>query len=507
MKNEEFSKLVSRNAGDRQRRSASVGGEEEPLAGQIDTKTIVRREIERDEGERRKHKASKRKHEHGKDKGDGKKAKQQGGDLDDEQGEDVNGDKYRDRAAERRRDNGTATDATDFSALSLRPEETQFLGGDAEHAHLVKGLDFALLKKMRGKISTAKRSPEFPKPKQEEVQTTTAKVRTGLAKRLMSALKVFEAQSPSNLKASTTSTTVDRFQPGRNSYMFDIKTDMLQFAYQIPTGIQRSRADCPVPPRRLKVTIDGETDQKLHKIMTHVRAGTGRKVASKKRHRPSAGSDQVTMAGRLVARDSEHDKGCPKSEKGSAKSDIERKTIVEPVLEDTELEANVGDSVEVDLRPGDELFQDSKTGVPKTKSAEEHVVETRTGGYFGEIVRKGVQNISTNFTAKDLIEDLFEKNKEDTPVVSVEAPVKLESEDDEIADVQPGLVAMGPDVPREHQKGGRSPDSNKQPIENRSAKPDREMDKSRGGGGGKSVLFRRSGDRVRRYDQHRDVRK
>uniref|UniRef100_A0A7S2ZDB1 RED-like N-terminal domain-containing protein n=1 Tax=Rhodosorus marinus TaxID=101924 RepID=A0A7S2ZDB1_9RHOD len=269
MKNEEFSKLVSRKAGgQQQRRSGSFAGEEEPLAGQIDTKTIVRREIERDEGEKRKHKALKRKHGQARDKGEGKKSKQQVGDVNDEQGEDLNGEKYRDRAAERRRDIETATDATDFSTLSLRPEETQFLGGDEEHAHLVKGLDFALLRKMRGKISAAKESPETPKLKQEAVQTTTAKVRTGLAKRLMSALKVFEVQSLSNLNASAaTSTTVDRFQPRRNSYMFDIKTDMLQFAYQIPTGIQRSRADCPVPPRRLEVRIDSETDQKLHKVI------------------------------------------------------------------------------------------------------------------------------------------------------------------------------------------------------------------------------------------------
>uniref|UniRef100_A0A7S3E8F0 RED-like N-terminal domain-containing protein n=1 Tax=Rhodosorus marinus TaxID=101924 RepID=A0A7S3E8F0_9RHOD len=395
MKNEEFSKLVSRKAGgQQQRRSGSFAGEEEPLAGQIDTKTIVRREIERDEGEKRKHKALKRKHGQARDKGEGKKSKQQVGDVNDEQGEDLNGEKYRDRAAERRRDIETATDATDFSTLSLRPEETQFLGGDEEHAHLVKGLDFALLRKMRGKISAAKESPETPKLKQEAVQTTTAKVRTGLAKRLMSALKVFEVQSLSNLNASAaTSTTVDRFQPRRNSYMFDIKTDMLQFAYQIPTGIQRSRADCPVPPRRLEVRIDSETDQKLHKVMTHVRAVTGRKVANKRRHRPSPGSDQVTMVGRLVARDLEEGGGCTQAAKGSAKSAVEKKPIVEALLEDTELKANVRDSVEVDLRPGDELFQDSKTRVPETKSVAEHVVETRTGGYFGEIVRKGVQNI------------------------------------------------------------------------------------------------------------------
>jgi len=127
--------------------------------------------------------------------------------------------------------------------------------------------------------------------------------------------------------------------------------------------------------------------------MTHVRAVTGRKVANKRRHRPSPGSDQVTMVGRLVARDLEEGGGCTQAAKGSAKSAVEKKPIVEALLEDTELKANVRDSVEVDLRPGDELFQDSKTRVPETKSVAEHVVETRTGGYFGEIVRKGVQNI------------------------------------------------------------------------------------------------------------------
>mmetsp|Transcript_11755 Transcript_11755/g.17007 ORF Transcript_11755/g.17007 Transcript_11755/m.17007 type:complete len:97 (+) Transcript_11755:1502-1792(+) len=89
------------------------------------------------------------------------------------------------------------------------------------------------------------------------------------------------------------------------------------------------------------------------------------------------------MAGRLIPRDFGDDKGCEKSTEGSAKPDIERKTIVEPVLEGTQLEADVRDSVEVDLRPGDELFQDSTTGVPRTKLADELVMETKTGGYFG----------------------------------------------------------------------------------------------------------------------------
>lgn len=33
-------------------------------------------------------------------------------------------------------------------------EESKFLGGDMEHTHLVKGLDYALLDKVRAEIST-----------------------------------------------------------------------------------------------------------------------------------------------------------------------------------------------------------------------------------------------------------------------------------------------------------------------------------------------------------------
>lgn len=58
-------------------------------------------------------------------------------------------DRYRDRATERRL--GTAKEYTisEDAAKSLTVEESKYLGGDMEHTHLVKGLDFALLAKMR----------------------------------------------------------------------------------------------------------------------------------------------------------------------------------------------------------------------------------------------------------------------------------------------------------------------------------------------------------------------
>merc|ERR1719507_1059719 len=80
--------------------------------------------------------------------------------------------KYRDRAKERR-DGGPGSERPDdvsgtgsykamapdvkgnFDAAERRRQmiqESKFLGGDMEHTHLVKGLDFALLQKVRSEI-------------------------------------------------------------------------------------------------------------------------------------------------------------------------------------------------------------------------------------------------------------------------------------------------------------------------------------------------------------------
>lgn len=61
--------------------------------------------------------------------------------------EDLN--KYRDRAEERRK--GHNPDYADKlnQMASMDAETTKYLGGDVEHTHLVKGLDYALLVKIR----------------------------------------------------------------------------------------------------------------------------------------------------------------------------------------------------------------------------------------------------------------------------------------------------------------------------------------------------------------------
>eukprot|EP00501_MAST-03F_sp_TOSAG23-6_P000363 GSMAST32.ASY1.ANO1.370.1 assembled CDS len=56
--------------------------------------------------------------------------------------------RFRDRASERRK--GLNIDYKDSEiSQSISVENSKFLGGDEEHTHLVKGLDYALLKKVR----------------------------------------------------------------------------------------------------------------------------------------------------------------------------------------------------------------------------------------------------------------------------------------------------------------------------------------------------------------------
>lgn len=80
-------------------------------------------------------------------------------------------DMYRDRAQERRNDANPDYDAQLEAAALVNAEQTQYLGGDAEHTHLVKGLDFALLRKVRGDADKMKHG-EHEGDLQEKISTS-----------------------------------------------------------------------------------------------------------------------------------------------------------------------------------------------------------------------------------------------------------------------------------------------------------------------------------------------
>ena len=56
---------------------------------------------------------------------------------------------FRDRAKERRLGTSKEYTISEEAVRSLTVEESKYLGGDMEHTHLVKGLDYALLAKVR----------------------------------------------------------------------------------------------------------------------------------------------------------------------------------------------------------------------------------------------------------------------------------------------------------------------------------------------------------------------
>ena len=76
------------------------------------------------------------------------------------------------------------------SNTSISIEESKFLGGDVQHTHLVKGLDFALLKKVRSDLDQ-QQAEEAAKAKQaqieaiEKAEVQSARARTAVAKGLL----------------------------------------------------------------------------------------------------------------------------------------------------------------------------------------------------------------------------------------------------------------------------------------------------------------------------------
>ena len=99
--------------------------------------------------------------------------------------------RYRDRARERR--NGANPDYNQETEISMATtaayravapdlksgldaaerrkqviQESKFLGGDMEHTHLVKGLDYALLQKVKAEIVNKENDDEYPEPDEEE---------------------------------------------------------------------------------------------------------------------------------------------------------------------------------------------------------------------------------------------------------------------------------------------------------------------------------------------------
>lgn len=145
---------------------------------------------------------------------------------------------YRDRAEERRKQVVSEEQLQLDSIVSkLDAEQTKFLGGDIEHTHLVKGLDYALLRKNRDSSDVLpNQSISKTKTNDSDTKIRDVVVHTVLGQNIKNVLSLSH-HSIDNSKPIKTSSSIRRFH--RNIYEFDLN---LSSTNDIPTTIQRSKA-------------------------------------------------------------------------------------------------------------------------------------------------------------------------------------------------------------------------------------------------------------------------
>ncbi|XP_072976296.1 suppressor of mec-8 and unc-52 protein homolog 2 [Typha angustifolia] len=196
--------------------------------------------------------------------------------------------RYRDRAKERREDQNPDYEPTELGSFhavappgtvdlrladahKISIENSKYLGGDLEHTHLVKGLDYALLHKVKSEID---KKPDAEDGKDGKPRVT--KEDQAVSFRTATAKSVYQwiVKPQSVIKAN------EMFLPGRMVFIYDLEGG---FTHDIPTTLHRSKADCPVPEEMVTVSVDGSVLDRIAKIMSYLRLGSSGKVLKKKK--------------------------------------------------------------------------------------------------------------------------------------------------------------------------------------------------------------------------------
>eukprot|EP00808_Paulinella_micropora_P026998 g21573.t1 len=199
--------------------------------------------------------------------------------------------KYRDRAQEWRAGKDSAFTEEELEKYkSLSYEQSKFLGGDMEHTHLVKGLDFALVAKKReelerleeARLESAATSNDIAKKKEEEPEVETAN------------LPQFASTLARNLYNWTQNQRAERIAPvdyflkGRMTFEFDLDPE---FSKSVPTTIIHPMTDVEQEGDRIPGLVDRTVLKKMAKIMTLMREGS-LSLKKKKKKKKDAGMEE-----------------------------------------------------------------------------------------------------------------------------------------------------------------------------------------------------------------------
>lgn len=196
---------------------------------------------------------------------------------------------YRDRAAERRKGVNADFDAIpeDLANIlqggqgglnKLSYEESKFLGGDIAHTHLVKGLDFALLQKIRAEQEAKRRAGGEESSDEEEVPAAPlqpqepAKFATPLGR----AVHAFFFDPK---QRRTRGDVAQMFLPRRTAFVYEMEDPL---GPDLPTMLRRSKEDCPKVHETVLGAVDGSVLERIAKIMSYMSMAGGKKKIKKK---------------------------------------------------------------------------------------------------------------------------------------------------------------------------------------------------------------------------------
>ncbi|ULU08065.1 hypothetical protein L3Y34_019266 [Caenorhabditis briggsae] len=212
---------------------------------------------------------------------------------------------YRDRAAERRKQGDEKEDTTKLTAAyravpgdartaqdqaDLRKQailESKYLGGDLEHTHLVKGLDYSLLNKVRSEMNE-----DDEEDNDNDVEALEMKKKPEGASSLTQEL----AQSHSENRMVRSLHRVlfknevplrnDLFAKGRMAYVVELEDEETD----IPTTLLRSLHDLPRAESAQSIQANSLIISKLAHVLSHLRAEPKKKKKDEFRAPTSSGT-------------------------------------------------------------------------------------------------------------------------------------------------------------------------------------------------------------------------
>lgn len=218
-------------------------------------------------------------------------------------------EKYRDRARERRdgaNPDYQAVDPTTTGAYrAVAPDlkmmhdaaerrrqliqESKFLGGDMEHTHLVKGLDYALLQKVRSEIENKEQieEQEMERLAEETKETEPAKEEPEESDELK--FKSVLGRNVHRIIQFQRSKVIERnelFAPGRMAYLIELEDENADT--DIPTTIIRSKAEIPQEAQETQTLSTNDiVINKLSQILAYLRqGGKGKKNKRRDKDKP-----------------------------------------------------------------------------------------------------------------------------------------------------------------------------------------------------------------------------